>query len=293
MNKGDVIVGKCNHASLNGKQIEVSRIPASISRLPNGVANLTLRHDSVSADFSLDVCIASEHDLVGVEKEFVEISEKQKPVLDIKAIKKFSDDTSEFKSAIKYVDGICSYLYGVLIKEKSAGSSLDYDEYVGKFNRASEYLKAYNRPLAQTICGLVGFHFNHFADVISLAEVARVGQAASKFNNLLCGTIHDKEITVSSNINNFDIQLSDWSTERIIAWAVKDIDELAHDVNEIEKFAKNDIPEFDSLKVCILLAEIHLHLGNKEKALGYAKRLRNLSVSDIWAERFIQTLSGD
>ena len=293
----DIFIDRCDRALLNGRNIPLKLLPGELARKTSDVCRLTLSSGEVSSEFTLEFRIASEQDLLGVESEFKRIAVGRR--LDTRAIEDFIAATSGFESALGYCDGICSYLYGVLAKERAPDSTLPYEGYVGKFNRATEVLRDYNRPLARTIGSLIEFHFNHFGEVVRLAGDSRVGVAAARYSAWIHGKrpAEPKGSTALGAMSQLEVLVTDWETEHIAQWVVRPLRELYRNVEEIESFlchnsAKYDSAEYDRVKIHILLAEIYSEQGESQHSVNHAKALRNRSAFEAWAEAKIREHPG-
>ena len=284
----DVHTDNCDQAFLNDNEIPVSSVPNKLSEISSDVCKLELRKASVSAEFSLEFCIASETDLKGVETQFEQMARRHQ--LDIRTVEDFIAATERFGTAIGYTNGICEYLYGVLAKEKTPDSTLPHETYVSKFNIAAEALSVYERPLAQTIGSLIEFHFNHFEEAALLAGKARVGYVAKKYAAWLqdrkAGTAHEVGLDLASI--KLEVLVTDSKTEQILRWSCEPLDSQIKHVEEMEAFLKRDIGEYDSVKVRVLLGEIYSKSGDIMNALKHARVLRNLPIFERWAESIIR-----
>ena len=288
----DVRADDCDRALLNGCDIPVSTLPHRLTQISSDVCRLVLIKADVAEEFTLDFRIASEDDLKGIEERFKKTAQGKR--LDGRAVEEFISATSEFGSALSYCNGICEYLYGVLAKEKTPNSSLPYEAYIGKFNKAVEDLAAYERPLARTICNLIKFHFNHFVESARLASGTRVGQAGARYAAWLQGRKNEIEPGPALNnaIRKLDALVTYRETEQIVRWAVRPFDDLSQHVSDMESFLKiADIGKYDKVKLHILLGETYAAVGDGKKALQYAKTLRNRPPFDRWAESKIRMYS--
>lgn len=287
----DVYTDNCDQAFLNGHEISVCTVPLQLSQISSGVYKLVLRKTSVEVEFILDFRIASEDDLKGVETQFETMARGCR--LEISVIDEFICATKPFGTAIGYCDGICEYLYGVLAKERAPDATLPYESYVGKFNKAAEALSVYKRPLAQTMCALIAFHYNHFEEAAYLASKARVGCAAKKYATWMQGRMTGIEHKVVSNVvtSHIEALVTDWKTEQIIRWSNRPLDDLTKHVAEMESFLKREIDQKDGVKVHILLGEIYAKSGDFKNALKHAKILRSLPPLEKWTESMIRTYS--
>lgn len=288
----EVTADGCDRAVLNGDAISVRALPRTLLKFSSEVCRLVLSRGEISSEFTLDFRIASERDLRGIEEQFDRTARGRR--LDMRATEEFIYATSRFGAAIGYCDGICAYLYGILAKESAPDSSLPYEAYVGKFNKAAEELAAYDRPLARTIGSLIQFHFNHFAEASRLAPQTRVGQVAGRYSAWLRNSAPKIDQTgLREALKTLETLVTDWKTEQIIRWAVQPLDELSRQVADLESFLNGDITEFDKLKLHVLLAETYASSGDIGSALQHAKTLRNLSAFEKWAESMLRTHSKD
>ena len=289
----DVRVDGCDSAVLNGNEVPVSDLAQELAGVSSDVCRVVLSRDSVDAKFELDIRVASDEDMVGVEEQFRRTALGRQ--LNTRAVERFVTDAKGYRSAIGYCDGICAYLYGVLARERATDSSLTHDAYVGKFTKAAEELAAYDRPLARIIGCLIAFHFNHFQDAARLSPDSRVGRVAARYAAWI-DSRRQSSVPVSARkeaLKDIEILVTDWGSETILRWGRRPLLDLAKDVENIEVFLGRDLAEFDKIKVRILLGEIYAASGHAGHALKYAKGLRNVLGFDEWAENLIRTLSED
>lgn len=290
----DVRMDECDRVHMNDELIPVDDLPHLIAQNLPGICKLILTSETgVSAKFTLDFCIASEDHVSGVEDCFERTARGKR--LDIRIVEEFITDTSKFGSARDYLGGICHYLYGVLAKEKAPDSSLKYEDYVGKFAKASEKLSAYERPLARTIASVIEFHFNHFGEASRLAnEGSRIGQVAARYENWLQNRnmANDWGIADSILLDGIESLVTDWETERILRWAVLSLGNQVESISDMEEFLGKKLPQYDSVKLRILLSEIYSACGDVTKALRHAKTLRNQPEVEQWAESIIHAHTG-
>lgn len=280
----DVRVEGCDRASLNGMRVSVSSIPRMLAEISSGVYQLELGKNDVCRKFEIDFCIASEDDLRGIETEFERMANGRK--LDIRSIDEFISASSNFVTAIGYLDGVSKYLYGVLAKERSHDSSLPHEKYVNKFNEAVEQLAAYDRPLARIIRSLVGFHYNHFEVAADLASNERIGRAAGNYATWKRGgKIGSKHGHIpSAALGDRETLVTDWDTEQIVRWAVRPLEDLVVELDNMESFLKKRLVQYDSVKVHVLLGETYSVFGDFGRALKHAKELSNLPGLEGWAK---------
>ena len=285
---GDIKTANCEHAILNGEQIPVDTLSERLMQISSDICRVVLSGTGESAEFVLDFRIATDKHLAAIEEQFARLVRGRR--LDSRAIEEFITAAKPYDTAIGYCDGICTYLYGVLAKEKSADSSLKYEDYPGRFSKAGDDLAAYDRPLARVIRSLVEFHFNHFREASLLADETRVGQAAGRFAALLRGERFGdvKPLDMNNAFSSLEPLVTDWETEQIARWAVSPLGSLSRDVQEIESFLERDLAEYDKVKLQILLAEVYASQGESARVREFASPLRNLAALEYWAESRIR-----
>lgn len=292
----DVWVEGCDRATLNGKKISVSSLPLRLARTSSDVCRVVLSKSGVDAEFNLDFRIAEKNDLAGIEKQFLRTANGRR--LDTRAVDEFISATSAFGSAIGYCDGICAYLYGVLAKERASDCSLSYEEYVRKFNKASDELAAYDRPLSRTIRSLIEFHFNHFRESARLSPDSRVGYVADRYATWIGPprkpSRQMRQIAAANGaVSSLETLVTDWETEQIVRWVMRPLGDLAKDAADIESLIAREIAEYDKVKLHILLGEFHTLYGNTSRALRHAKAVRNFRGVETWAEALISAPWGN
>jgi hypothetical protein len=279
-----------DYARINGKQVAPNKLSEELARTTNDRVTVELVNAGVTARFDISFEIASDTDLAGVDNCFLAVARLGR--LDLRAIEDFIFASCTFPSAIGYCDGICEYLYGVLAKERSPDSSLDYEAYREKFSRAADALKDFHRPLSQAIGALVAFHYNHFARSLELGGNLRVGIAAGRFERWLEGDVGGARAALSLSYNDsLEKLLTDFETERLISWSVARSEIILPQLQDIESILQQDIPEFDRAKLRILLAEIYSSQGDAQKAKPHVRELLNNPTLGHWAEHLIERVS--
>ena len=288
----DFVIERSTTASINGKSVPVADVPKVLAKVKNDKVKVELANDGAHAVFEVAFCIAAVEDLEGVEAAFLKLARKGQ--LTIASVEGFIEDCKPFTTADGYDDGICHYLYGVLAKEHSPDSALPYEEYRTRFNRAADELLDYDRPIARIIRALVAFHFNHFADVAATAPSGRLRVASSRFAALLAG---EGWGTVSppatARRNATEDLLTDHESLRIIRWATSPLTDLGAEAADISALARRDIPEFDRMKLRMLLAEASAAAGDRDTARKAARALIGSLKTAAWAERVIASLADE
>lgn len=280
----DVRVLHASTARVNGRSASSDELGTLLAPMRTAVADIGLCGE-VNANFRLLFEIARDQDILGVEKCFESAAHRGR--LDRRAIEDFIESARAYPSALAYCDGICEYLYGVLSKERSPESSLPYHEYREKFNRAAEILRDVHRPLARLVQGLVAFHFNHFPIAASCTPSTRIASASRLFLGWIGRHLRLTEESAGPTSITLDRLLTDLDTEQLLRWALSPWSETLSHASEIEATIHRDIPEFDRVKLRVLLAEVYAKAGQHANAERHARELRNNPTLGPWAESML------
>lgn len=272
-------------AVVNGREMPVENLARFLTQVSIDVCQVTLRNADISTDFTLDFCIAEEEHFLGVESEFQRLVRHAR--LDRRALDEFISHCLPFTTATRYYDGICSYLYGVLAKEGSPESSLPPDSYTKKFNSAAHELSAYDRPIARHVCALIDFHFNHFSEATKRAPQSRVALASSRFSAPTARSM-SSQLPASMPSIYLEQLFTDWTTEQVIRWAIRDAASLIQEIDDIQSCLSRSKQEYDKVKLSFLLAEAHHAAGHVDRASRLARSLRNIPEFAPWAESVIE-----
>jgi len=280
----------CDRAFINGQKFSVDAVSQIIVRASTDVCRVKLYKGNISEEFELNFCIASEQDIRGIEMQFNKMIYGQR--LDGRVVDSFINATEEFGSAIGYCDGICSYLYGVMAKERCSDSGLPHEKYVDKYNEAAKKMMDYERPLAMAIRSVIGFHFNHFSETSLLTDKGNVGRAASVYADWMKASAPRIDNGPDVHYDNIENAVMDFHTQRIVCWVLRFADKIWECVTEIEAFLKHDIEQYDNVKARILLSEIYSSIGDSENSILHARSLRNIpNPVGEWANAMIEEKS--
>ncbi len=281
----DIASNYCQTAWINNTPLLPLHLGEQLALIKKDTVRVKLANEGIDAEFTLRFEVASASDLEGVDHCFLNITHGRR--LDMRAISAFIAEAERYPTAIRYTNGVCEYLYGVLAKEKSNESSLPYDTYLEKFNRATDALKDFDRPLAQTIGALIAFHFNNFAEANELAGASRVGMVANRFACWLSGKAAETEKpTCQQDHTALERLLTDADAERLLVWSATELPDIMSRLPDIEDVLTTDIPEFDRTKIRLLLSELYVQAARR-----HARELRNSTALGVWAERFLEHLS--
>jgi len=280
----------CDRVFVNGKETSVDSVRQELAHESTDVCRVKLYKGKISEEFELIFCIATEQDTQGIEMQFKKMIFGRQ--LNSRAVDTFIDATKEFRSAVGYCDGICSYLYGVMAKEGCSDSGLSHEKYVGKYNEAARKLMDYERPLATAIRGIIGFHFNHFRESSLLAGKGSIGRAASVYANWVKMSAPKIGNGRDAHYDSIENAIMDSHTQRIVCWVLRPADRIRECVAEVEAFLKQDIEQYDSVKARMLLSEVYSSVGDSENAILHARALRSIPHPvGGWADAMIKEQS--
>ncbi len=280
----DFVLERCTDAFVNDQRVPPKDVPARLASINRDKVRVELINEGARSVFELDISIAQERDLKGVEACFLELAKKKE--LTAKTVESFIEKCKPYTTAEAYYDSICQYLYGVMAKEKDASTSLPYEAYVDRFNQAASALQDYDRRLGRLVQALIAFHFNHFADAADFAPPGRLQRASKQFAAALKSASW-KAIDRAEQHNDSVLEdlLTDFETLRILRWVEMPANELAGEIENISALIKRDELEYDRLKLTILLAEAAAAAGDMTLAKKTARSLINVPVAARWAER--------
>ncbi len=276
----DIVLEHCERVLVAGKEIPVENLGEDLAARSWETCCLVLCGDETQAEFTVEFRVASEEDLAGVEREFVHVARAKR--LDGRIVEDLIRVTRPFTTAKDYSDAICTYLQGVLVKERAC--PLPYKKYNAKYTESVECLNWYDRPLARAIVSVIEFHHNHFSEAARKGRSSRTGEAARKFQRWLHARGGDATNAGQGSVadNGYDRWVSDQETERIVHWTLQPKEGLVREAEEMEGFLRRDVAEFDRVKVRILLAEMYWELGEKSRASEHAKSVGSRAF-DEWA----------
>lgn len=287
--QADWTVLDCQTVTINGDSADPSRAGAVLSTYENEVVSVILAGPETEQVFDLRFCVADPADLDGVDGRLHEMVRGQR--LTLAAIENFLAATSSHATAADYRDGIATYLYGVLARERSAESDLPHEAYRERFDESVARLSAFDRAPANVICGLVGFHYNHFAEAMVKTQGSKIAWASSRLSRLLRAEAPEAHAAASSERSSLEYVLSDAMTEQVLGWSCQPLDgSAAEEIADMEAALHGHEP-FDQLKLRILAAEHHLRGGSPERGRQHANELRHNPIAERWAQTYLSRMS--
>lgn len=278
----DWVIVQAQAARLNGKRLDVSALPRELADRARGVVELVLDSGDVSADFHLKFDAAEPGDLDGVDQSLREMAQER--VLDRRSIDQFISRAERYGTAAAYLDGFAHYFYGALAREEHQDSGLDREAYVERYTKAAHVLSQYQRTSAQTVSGLVAFHFNQLSDVLGRAENdSRLVVCAERLRLLLAGRdLPDTRATGTGS--GLDALLTDAATERVLRWVGIALDPSStRDLLDLESYIPS-ADSYDQVKLRIIAAEHHLRSGSPVRARAHVDALVHNDLTTEWVK---------
>jgi hypothetical protein len=278
--------GSVTTCYLNSKVITKSSLKKTLSEKKHGVCTVLLEHDGIDSEYQIEFDVSLDDELYNVEQLFFDVVGGVS--LDLKLVDLFIDMSAKYKSATRYVDGLSSYLYGVLAKDGRGGTHLARADAITKFNQALDILSKFDRYLAKAIIGVVNFNQNIFELTDSLAGAPKLHFSSIIFNGFVTGNNKEKSgFNQSTSKPSKNIPL-DYATEKIFEWSLMPLNELANHLDDVENFLKSaDVDNYDKFKVQMLKAEMLVASGAYDEAIRIAGGYRNDAVFGSWAQRII------
>jgi hypothetical protein len=252
-----------------------------------GVVTVGLRGGHAVQDFEFAFEVAHEDDLAAVDSALDDLIVHRS--LSISSIQLFLERCQRSKTSAAYSDGLANYLYGVLAREQSPESSLWQDSrgkvtYRSRFDDAVSRLGALDRAAADAVCGLVGFHYNHFDIAMRKTRSPRVARVSERLASIIGGVGPDGTAGLLSGIEDrsLDRALSDAETERVLNWCAIPLDGSAREsIDEIEDAIVRADP-LDRLKLHLISGEHYLAAGQAREALRHADDVRHTAAASSW-----------
>ena len=283
----DVILNGVTSCFLNAKKVEPQSLGVIISKEKSKYFTIELINSDIKSSFKIDVDIASEEDLSGIETAFLRMARSEN--LSIHTISSFADECRNFESAKDYYDGICLYLFGVLAKEQHPDSALTRDKYIEYYNRAGNQLNGFNRVLASNIRALISFNFNQFSEAQQLAPPGRLNEAASAFCGALDGLPWHYSTAFSAvSANATEDLLTDRDTLIVLQSASLGVNQIKENVQDLNILLKRVVGSFDRVKLEIILAEGYYAKKCKREARQIARKLRSIESTQAWAKNMLE-----
>lgn len=279
-------VANAGSVVLNGERIEPAAVGDRLSSLTSGVSSVRLIGDRVETDYEISFEIADPAELDEIDAEFVRLAYGER--LTVGAIARVIERLRHLETAGSYLGGLTEYLYGVLVRDESPDSGLEPEQYREKYEAAAAALLPYRRPVADTIVGLIAFHFNQFDEARARSGGERVAAASRRLRGLELG--HELVDVDPVTERDLDFVLSDSKTEQVLGWSCASESELEGTlVDEVEAGLSAHEP-LDQRKLRLLAAECRLRRGEARLLRHHVTALRGAGTHEEWVTRMMREL---
>lgn len=279
-------VANASGVVLNGKWVEPASLGQRLSSMTTGVISIRLIGDRVATDYEITFDIADPAELDEIDAEFINLAYGEK--LTVTAIAVLIDRHRHLETAGRYLGGLTDYLYGVLVRDGSLDSGLEPEQYRDKYEAAAAALLPYRRPMADTIVGLIAFHFNQFDEARARSGGHRVAAASRRLRGLELG--HELIDVDAVTEGDLDFVLSDSKTEQLLGWSCASKSELeATLVDELEAGLTAHDP-LDQRKLRLLAAECRLCRGEAKQLRHHVTAVRGAGTKGEWVTRMMREL---
>lgn len=287
LDENQITFVSADRCSFDAREVTTQSLPKLLAKTKAGVHTIHLERQGIETHYEIVFEIAESKELEVVEHNFLSIVGSD--TLSVDRINLFAEMTSKCRTAIRYVDGLCQYLYGVLAKDQRGGTHLNISEYKTKFNLAIDGLSPFDRPLANVVVGIINFAQNAFGDGNALAFSPKLQRAMRTYFGYLnnAGTPSAKGAAWPGNgMGNVPI---DHATDQIIQWVLEPDDEAQKHLRQMEAVIDSGewVPD-DRLKVSLLLAERLAARHDYIAAKRFARTLTHDAIFSEWAERIME-----
>jgi hypothetical protein len=286
LNEHQISFANSDRCLLDGREVSIKILPRLLASIKAGVLGISLQRQGIETCYEIVFEIADPKELEFVESNFWSIVGSG--TLSVDRINSFVDLTSSCQTAIRYVDGLCQYLYGVLAKDQRGGTHLDVSEYKTRFNLAIDGLSSFDRHLARIVIGVINFTQNAFDDGSTLVFSPKLQCAMLNYFEYLNNKSTSPFAGVSFQGKGMGCVPIDYATDQIIQW-VLDPDNEGQQLRQMEAVVDSGdwVPD-DRVKVSILLAERLAHRQDYAAAKRFARKLANDAIFSEWAGRIME-----
>jgi hypothetical protein len=281
----DWVFSGADLVEVNGANMTPKKAAENLAKRTSGVVDITARGSGGRRLVQVEFALPAEQDLDGVDAALHDFIGGRE--LNRRTIIDFVDRGRRYATAGRYLDGLGTYLFGVLARESSptvgAATSGGAEVYTARYDTAVTELKRYDRPPAEAISGIVAFHYNQFAVAMRRTRSRFVSATALRFSEILSrrAISHSGAIPSDSTLS-LDLALSDSATERVLLACAASLDAPpGAPVSEVFDALDAESP-YDQLKLRVIAAEQLLQTGAELSALEMAEPLRHERATEDW-----------
>ena len=290
LSPSDIYIGNADSCTLDGKRFSIEEAKIELCTTRWGVREIVLRSEDGLAETrcSVSIEVPETSDLEAVSQRFLSIPDQGG--LDIRSIQAFISNTRQYKTASNYVDGLSSYLYGVLAKDMRGGTTLTPQDGRVRFNRALQSLRGFETPISNAVRGILRFALNDFYDASDLSLVPDLQIAVRRFYSLISTVpLCDDTYAVDNHSSSSCRVPLDMTLDKLVEWCgMSEEDVVANEPTMSLVFNTDSWAMEDRFKVRLLLASSLLRVGEFRRAADHARRIRDDVVFGDWADTLIE-----
>lgn len=286
----DVVVAGCDRVLVDNRAVTPGKLGAYLAKSQKGIKLIILENRDITTEYELQFIIPQPEEMQEIDRRFFEITANG--VLTKRDIDNISEFSKVTKTAVRYLDGIIQYLYGILTKDQKGGSCLEIGQYKEKYNQALDALHDFHTPLARIICGIVNFNLNVFSIYPSLNEAPSLQASMYFFQKCLFRKMTKPDFATfpDKSLSGDKIPLDSF-TDRIIAWSLADDAELEPTMKYIVSQSQGiAFPPDDQFKLRVLAAEYAHRNGNHDLVRDLVRPVVNDALYGGWAENLLDSI---
>ncbi len=284
------VTRNAQRAAVNGRRIAPEEIAPLLSAQRSGVFDVELANDGVVQEFQFEFNLAEEDDLRGADAALEELINGRE--LSLRAVDDFIMRAKPYQTASRYLAGLADYLYGVIRRDGIDPAAPINASYEAKYDQAVGVLGPFDRPPAEAICGLVGFHYNQFDRAMTKTRSERVAAVSLRLQAMLAGKPWIADDLSSAPHTSLDIALSDSVIDRVLQWCAMPLDGSAADRAADIVAALPEQRPYDALKLSLIAAEHFLAASDPDAAVRVAEELRHSQKTEHWYANFRSRVEG-
>jgi hypothetical protein len=266
---------------LNGDRVSPQALAERLAGTTTGVSTIVLTGNRTETAYELRFTLADPDELDAIDDAFMRLAFGER--LTVTAVGRLIDEGRRHPTVGDYVGGLTDYLFGVLARDGAADSGIGPTRYHEKYDAAAAALSPFRRTVADTVVGLITFHFNQLDEARTRSNGHRVASAALRLQAIEQG--HDSDAIMSIEpVTSSDLEfvISDDHTEQVLRWCCLPFDDMDDQtLHEIEAGIGRHVP-YDRRKLHLIAAEARIRRGDVSEARHHINELRQQSIDDRW-----------
>jgi hypothetical protein len=273
---GKLICSNYDSMIVNGERVILEEFNSVLKQSGDMFYNILLTNKKVSKTFELDVKIAEASELKAIDECFMDYFSKRS--FTSETLDNFIQSTKKYTSASHYVDGIVSYIHGILAKDNRT-QYIDYEQFEAKLNQSLNTLSSFNTALAQVVCNLIYFIKNDLHSIVYTGVMPEF-EHATRFL-LLDKKLSPCESKVTGNIQLPIDSVTD-QTIRLITkkyHAYEHAEPLQKEIDALQRSGSLTSSEKDKLNMLLYRKALECHNETLSQKLS-----KKLKYSDVFCD---------